>query len=365
MERPALERRLTPCAEFPNDNPDLHHGSIWDWVNLCDVPLSELPTTRARTHEVDEKPRDLEMISDAPVAELPAIPLPPAARFQVVSLLTILEGAPRDSGRRVRVIDEAVEELRVEPPPPAMGAKSIQEPGVEHGCPAEPAPIVSWLPNLGEDVATEAPVPAASADLLGDQACSGPVEGSPGEEFAADGGESVENDEPIEIVDELSFDDAVDGAPPQTERIEPVSEPPPADSFAQLVSALESVARALGASDTAIATLDALLGQTRLDGSMLDDRTIEALIAGDIVARGARGVARSQAFTGKVVAWQGILRGESEDFALPDGGALEPLDEWAADILARIVGPPARAEGVRRDLRKRGIAAFGLVADAA
>ena len=74
---------------------------------------------------------------------------------------------------------------------------------------------------------------------------------------------------------------------------------------------------------------------------------------------------RSSPFTAKVVAWQGILRGESEDFSLPDGGALEPLDEWAADVLARVLGSPARADAVRRDVRRRGIAAFGLVSEAA
>jgi hypothetical protein len=61
-----------------------------------------------------------------------------------------------------------------------------------------------------------------------------------------------------------------------------------------------------------------------------------------------------------VLAWQGILRGESEDF-----GALGPLDEWAADVVARVVGNPARADGIRRELRRRGVAAFGVVADAA
>jgi hypothetical protein len=37
------------------------------------------------------------------------------------------------------------------------------------------------------------------------------------------------------------------------------------------------------------------------------------------------------------------------------------LDEWAADLLARLLGAPARATGLRRDLRSRGVAAFGLV----
>ena len=84
-----------------------------------------------------------------------------------------------------------------------------------------------------------------------------------------------------------------------------------------------------------------------------------------MIARTPRGIRRSSGFTAKVLAWQGILRGESEDFALSDGGALEPLDEWAADVLARVLGAPARTDGIRRELRRRGVAAFGLVASAA
>lgn len=176
--------------------------------------------------------------------------------------------------------------------------------------------------------------------------------------------------EPIEIVDELCFDDvldddALDNLHPELDLPEAASEPSRADPFAQLVAALADVAVSLGAGEDGVACLEALFGQARLDGLNPNDRAVEALLVGDVIAQSARGFARSSHFTAKVIAWQGILRGESEDFSLPDGGALEPLDEWAADLLARILGPPARTEGIRRDLRRRGIAAFGLVAQAA
>jgi hypothetical protein len=95
---------------------------------------------------------------------------------------------------------------------------------------------------------------------------------------------------------------------------------------------------------------------------------MEALLAGKVLVRESRGLARTSGFSRQVLAWQGILRGESEDFGVPGYGALEPLgplDEWSADIVARVVGNPARADGIRRELRRRGVAAFGLVADAA
>jgi hypothetical protein len=61
-------------------------------------------------------------------------------------------------------------------------------------------------------------------------------------------------------------------------------------------------------------------------------------------------------------AWRAILNGESEDFA---ACGQKPLDEWASELVARLVSAPSRAAQLRRELRARGVAAFGLVLDAA
>ncbi len=252
-----------------------------------------------------------------------------------------LEDGPRDVPAPAVETTQIVSMLTI----PRIGEAPADAP------PAETTPIVSMLTIQGLEEDSEAGVEGVlgvrplgdelETELLGEDA------------------------EPIEIVDELSFEDAVDDGLVAAETAASIEEPAPVDPFARLVSSLEEVARGLGAGDEGIACLAALFGQTRLDGFNPDERAIEALVAADVVGRGARGFSRSQTFTATVLAWQGILRGESEDFSLPDGGALEPLDEWAADLLARIVGLPGREEGIRRDLRRRGIAAFGLVAEAA
>ena len=64
----------------------------------------------------------------------------------------------------------------------------------------------------------------------------------------------------------------------------------------------------------------------------------------------------------QALAWQGILRGESEDFAACGGGM---LDEWTASLVAQRLGNAQRADGLKRELRRRGVAAFGLVDQAA
>jgi hypothetical protein len=56
-------------------------------------------------------------------------------------------------------------------------------------------------------------------------------------------------------------------------------------------------------------------------------------------------------------AWRAILNGESEDFSL----CAVPLDEWASLVLARVLSAPHKAASLRRELRSRGVAAFGLV----
>jgi hypothetical protein len=61
-------------------------------------------------------------------------------------------------------------------------------------------------------------------------------------------------------------------------------------------------------------------------------------------------------------AWRAIILSESDDFA---ACGAKTLDEWAADLVAQALTAPSKTEIVRRELRARGVAAFGLVPDAA
>jgi hypothetical protein len=313
MEQRAFERRLTPCAEFPNDNQDLHHGATWICIETGREPVCGLPRPQALlAPTMETEPRDLEASAG------------PDSTHEIVSLLTT-SGAPMSSHDEI-----------------------VSLPTTWRAPTAGPDEIVSTLTTSAQPAAGAGAASDASGDPLDDDA------------------DLLEDDpEPIEIVDELSFDDALRDLPAMSEAAESVTAPALADEFAKLTSALRDVARSLGADDAAIACLDALFGHTRLDAIAPGERAAEALLAGGVIARTARGIARSGGFTAQVVAWQGILRGESEDFSLADGGALDPLDEWAADVVARVLGPPARVDGIRRELRRRGIAAFGIVAAAA
>jgi hypothetical protein len=170
----------------------------------------------------------------------------------------------------------------------------------------------------------------------------------------------AENGESFAIDDDMTFESAVDE---DAVREAPFDEAP-MDPFLKLVAAIETVALDLGGVQEHIAAVRALLGVTRWEGLELAAAAIEALVTGKIIVEGgsrrAHGLSRTREFTEQVLAWQAILRGESEDFS-----QCASLDAWAADVLSRVLSAPARADGIRRELRGRGVAAFGLIADAA
>ena len=244
---------VAACAEFPNDNPELHEGAIW----FVGAVNGEAECER----RVDE----------------------------------------------VALVSPAQSQVSAEEPP----VLSVPEP------PTDPTP------------------PVVDAD---------------------------DDSDDIEIVDEMRFDDVVEEspAPPEAPMIvatladdemapqEP--EAPPAavdvatetlDPFVVFTAAVEDVALSSGASPDAMTTLAMLLGRSRLEASAPDEhKTLRA----------------------QALAWQGILRGESEDFAACGNGM---LDEWAAALVALVLQNAQRADGLKRELRQRGVAAFGLVDQAA
>jgi hypothetical protein len=124
--------------------------------------------------------------------------------------------------------------------------------------------------------------------------------------------------------------------------------PAPAGPFTILVGALVDVASAAGAGDVA-----AVLPELLLHGRAPADGPLAAALRAAGLVEGTR-IAPSLAIA--IAGWRAILGGTSDDFSACGTGM---LDEWAADLLARLLGTPARA--LRQELRRRGVAAFGLV----
>jgi hypothetical protein len=148
----------------------------------------------------------------------------------------------------------------------------------------------------------------------------------------------VEEDGTFEVVEELFFDEVVDEGPA----------PAKIDGFAMLIAAMEEVAASSGAGPEAVRALRAVMGVERIENA----ESVENV----------ENVERTEILAGEVRAWKSVLQGESDDLS---GCGPLPLDEWCANVVARVIGAPARAEGLRRAMRQRGVAAFGLMKDAA
>ncbi|WP_394832438.1 hypothetical protein LVJ94_38610 [Pendulispora rubella] len=87
-----------------------------------------------------------------------------------------------------------------------------------------------------------------------------------------------------------------------------------------------------------------------------------ALADGNIARLDGEELLATAAFLRVAAEWRRVLAGEGGDFS--KCGA-RTFDEWSADFLARMIGAPAKFEWLKRELRRHGVAAFGLVESAA
>lgn len=172
-----------------------------------------------------------------------------------------------------------------------------------------PELFAARLPTAGHLLAC-APAPMRSTSDL-DDAPPARVMASVADAGCAPAVDTVE----FEVVD--AFDDAdFEGATLE-------SIPPPVDSFSLWVETLRDVALAHGA------TADAA-------GAIAD------LLTRDPVAQ----------------TWKVAILGGEADFS---ACGAETLDEWSAHLVTRVANAASSFESVRRELRGRGVCAFGLV----
>ncbi len=129
------------------------------------------------------------------------------------------------------------------------------------------------------------------------------------------------------------------------------------DPFTTFVATLAEVARCSG-DIRAAAALPALLCDGLIDAGSVSSAALDALRQGALVCDGASGVTASSSLREVAIAWSRVLRGESDDIS---GCGPATLDEWSAELLARLLAAPQKASQLRRELRSRGIAAFGMV----
>jgi hypothetical protein len=158
---------------------------------------------------------------------------------------------------------------------------------------------------------------------------------SPRSEISEEGG-----DEPNRVTKESSLPSAVMSGP-----------------FDTFVATLTRVVLGRGSARTA-AALQALLEHGRLSAGALDEATTRALVGRRVLDTSGRQLA--PAVRAAADAWRGVLEGAASDVSACGD---RTLDVWAAELVAAFVDASSAEVGeLRRELRRAGVAAFGLLA---
>lgn len=146
-----------------------------------------------------------------------------------------------------------------------------------------------------------------------------------------------------------------DDVPPESEISPTPSLPPDSPAFTHFEQALTAALLAQGATRSA-ALVARLL---RLEALPADSASKDVLLT--LQSRGyLDGNSRyTPKYRDLCSAWIAVLQGSSQDFA---ACGTTTLDRFGADLLAALLAVPAtRADDLRRQLRKAGIAAFGVL----
>jgi hypothetical protein len=146
--------------------------------------------------------------------------------------------------------------------------------------------------------------------------------------------------------------EAIEETPPPSETRRAVAE----DGFLRFVAALVEIAECEGAAAQA-AALPALLALQPVPADAVGATAVGALLGAGLCVEVDGTVRASDHLAALVHAWSGVLR-RTGDFSAC--GSVT-LNEWAADLLAALLGDVQRASAMQYQLRRRGIAAFGMV----
>jgi hypothetical protein len=131
----------------------------------------------------------------------------------------------------------------------------------------------------------------------------------------------------------------------------------PKTPFDVFVGALVRVALERGAVRAA-AVLPHLFEGAHAFHEVLDPNTLATLQLRRVLEPDSMRPTRE--FTAATEAWRGLLNGTAHDLA---GCGSSTLDVWGGMILGALLNAPRdRTDELRRELRKRGVAAFGLLA---
>lgn len=143
----------------------------------------------------------------------------------------------------------------------------------------------------------------------------------------------------------------------------PAVEARPADDFGIYAGAMVSTLLGAGATRAA-STLQQWFQTGCFDAAALDEPVRRSLTAGGYVQADCLAADRaSRNAENTLAAWRAVLSGQSQDLS---ACGERTLDEWSAGLLTALLGRSERVSSdIRRTLRRAGIAAFGVITQAA
>jgi hypothetical protein len=377
------------AAEFPNDNPALHEGVSWVCLAVCG-PVKPI----ARPRSASRPPGPLGFVAPAPAHPTSAVVAPAPASVVVPiedpvveqGAAPVRESESNDDSPSVAAPDA----IPTDPVLEAAAADPVPEAAPPDPLP-EDRPPASVLGGLLErldfeltpvsgSVAVEpfSNVPLEVLDIdasdLEGGAATPTFQGDvgPPEPFVFDGGiDSGASGN----AGESAAEEVVGSALKRPERSESVAaslvdpaadarldngaaaEPPQAEAFRAFVAALVEVLLVSGATRAA-AVVPALLESATGDPGAFDPESQRLLVAARIAEESDGRMSFSATFLKTAQAWRDVLSGETNDLS---ACGTSTLDGWAGELLKALgVGRDGKTD-VRRELRRRGVAAFGML----
>jgi hypothetical protein len=227
------------------------------------------------------------------------------------------------------------------------------EPLVLELTPAEMSAIAEACGNP-EPLVLEATAPSGEAEVVDDGFEIAPSLGDEGNDEVATAHDATDPTPPAATAPAITGEG---GSTPAGAAASEVADP--ADAFTAFVGALVAVALAMGATRTA-AVLPKVL---EARAGALPDVPAESeavLLSARIAERAETALVLSEGFVRTASAWRSVLRGETNDLS---ACGTSTLDGWGAELL-KALGVGDGKSDVRKELRRRGVAAFGMLAAA-
>jgi hypothetical protein len=395
------------AAEFPNDNPALHEGVSWVCLAVCG-PAKPVARPRSASRAFDAG-AFAGSIAAHPTSVL-AVPCPSSVDAGDV-VAAIVEPALVVAELRAATTPTPIDGMEERLAPSVLGIflerLDLELTDVTGLTPTHSSAPSDALPPLSisidaSDLDSLLALPEAAAFFVGpttpepfvfDGSCDhgapdGEAESGMGTGFdatdsivfdgAVDGGESDLNlvplpaeavvaavegvgvaalERPDAASSQLGATFAADGAAPVVPK-DTVSDSQNSEAFRAFVGALVEVLLVSGATRAA-ALLPALLdGDDERPTTSLDPEFQQMLLAARFANDAEGRIQLSADFIATARAWRDVLSGASNDLSACGSTT---LDGWAGDLLRAFgVGGDGKVD-VRRELRRRGVAAFGML----